>query len=100
LSEIQLRIVEYARRLRGGVKVHAVIGGLHLSTNTDEQLAWTGNQLRTAGVAFLLGAHCTGIEAVFRLRDAIGLTRPNAVVAAVGASFTLDKGIDPLALAR
>ncbi len=37
------------------------------------------------------------IEAVYRLRSLLGLTR--RVVGAVGSSFTLDKGIDALALA-
>jgi 7,8-dihydropterin-6-yl-methyl-4-(beta-D-ribofuranosyl)aminobenzene 5'-phosphate synthase len=48
----------------------------------------------------LLGAHCTGIEAVYRLRALVGLARTTAVVGAVGSSFTLGKGIDALALAR
>jgi 7,8-dihydropterin-6-yl-methyl-4-(beta-D-ribofuranosyl)aminobenzene 5'-phosphate synthase len=95
-----VNIVEYAQRIRGAAKVLAVIGGLHLFQNTDDQLAWTGRQLRAAGVAYLLGAHCTGIEAVFRLRAALGLARATAVVGMVGASFTLGTGIDPLALAR
>jgi glyoxylase-like metal-dependent hydrolase (beta-lactamase superfamily II) len=48
----------------------------------------------------LLGAHCTGIEAVFRLRQQACLTRKAAVVGAIGSSFSLEGGIDPLALAR
>jgi 7,8-dihydropterin-6-yl-methyl-4-(beta-D-ribofuranosyl)aminobenzene 5'-phosphate synthase len=52
------------------------------------------------GVEDLLGAHCTGLEAVYRLRGALGLSRPSAVVGAVGASFVLGRGIDPRDLAR
>jgi 7,8-dihydropterin-6-yl-methyl-4-(beta-D-ribofuranosyl)aminobenzene 5'-phosphate synthase len=48
----------------------------------------------------LLGAHCTGIEAVYRLRQLTGLARATAVVAAVGSSFTLGAGIDALVLAK
>jgi 7,8-dihydropterin-6-yl-methyl-4-(beta-D-ribofuranosyl)aminobenzene 5'-phosphate synthase len=80
--------------------VHAVIGGLHLFGATDEQLAWTAARLREAGLVHLLGAHCTGVEAVFRLRDLANLSRRTAVVGSVGASFTLGAGIDALALAR
>jgi 7,8-dihydropterin-6-yl-methyl-4-(beta-D-ribofuranosyl)aminobenzene 5'-phosphate synthase len=40
------------------------------------------------------------IEAVFRIRELSGLTRRSAVVSAVGSSFTLGSGIDPLSLAR
>ena len=36
----------------------------------------------------------------FRLRELAGLSRDTAVVGAVGASFSLEKGIDPLNLAR
>ena len=41
----------------------------------------------TAGVGHLLGAHCTGIEAVYRLRALAGLTRATAVVGAVGSGY-------------
>lgn len=94
-----VNIVEYARSLRGG-KVHALIGGLHLFDATDDQLAWTAKELKAAGVQHLLGAHCTGLEAVFRLRDGLGLKRATAVVGMVGASFTLGTGISSPALAR
>lgn len=95
-----VNITEYARTFRESPPIHALVGGLHLYGATDAQLAWTGGKLRDMGVAYLLGAHCTGIEAVYRLRESIGLTRQTAVVGAVGASFTLGKGIDPLQLAR
>jgi 7,8-dihydropterin-6-yl-methyl-4-(beta-D-ribofuranosyl)aminobenzene 5'-phosphate synthase len=58
------------------------------------------NWSRDFGLANLLGAHCTGIEAVYVIRDRAGLSRKTAVVGAVGASFDLEKGIDPLSLAR
>lgn len=48
----------------------------------------------------LMGGHCTGIEAVFRLRAQAGLKRETAVVAAVGSSFELGRGIHPRGLAR
>jgi 7,8-dihydropterin-6-yl-methyl-4-(beta-D-ribofuranosyl)aminobenzene 5'-phosphate synthase len=47
-------------------------------------------------VKYLLAGHCTGIEATFRLRTIIGLTRKTAPVSSVGSSFTLGKGIDAL----
>jgi 7,8-dihydropterin-6-yl-methyl-4-(beta-D-ribofuranosyl)aminobenzene 5'-phosphate synthase len=48
----------------------------------------------------LLGAHCTGVEAVYRLRDLAGLNRRTCMVGAVGATYSLDKGIDPLRIAK
>lgn len=83
-----------------GRDVDAVIGGLHLFAASDEQLNWTGDEFRQFKVANLLGAHCTGIEAVYRLRQRAGLTRRTAVVGAVGSTFTLDQGIAAGALAR
>jgi 7,8-dihydropterin-6-yl-methyl-4-(beta-D-ribofuranosyl)aminobenzene 5'-phosphate synthase len=47
----------------------------------------------------LLGGHCTGIEAVYRIRQLAGLTRQTAVVSAVGLTFTRGKGISALPLA-
>ena len=95
-----VNILTQARKMAGGAPVHAVIGGLHLFGASDEQLAWTASRLKEAGTAELLGAHCTGVEAVFRIRDLADLSRRTAVVGSVGASFTLGTGIDPLPLAR
>ena len=92
--------VEYGRRIIGAEPVHAIIGGLHLFAATDSALAWTSARLRTANLGYLLGAHCTGIEAVFRIRELAALGRKRAVVAAVGSSFDASKGIDPLMLAQ
>jgi len=92
--------VEYAREIAGPSPAYAVVGGLHLFAAKDDALAWTADKLRAAGLVDLLGAHCTGIETVFRIRQLAGLSRKAAVVAAVGSSFDSDRGIDPLALAQ
>ena len=42
---------------------------------SDQTLAWTAGKLKEFGVRQLMGAHCTGIEAVYRLRQLVGLTR-------------------------
>ena len=80
--------------------VKAVIGGLHLFLNDDKQLNWTAGQLKAFGLQQLVGAHCTGIEAVFRIRDLAGLTRQACVVGAVGASYSLSQGINPMRVAK
>jgi 7,8-dihydropterin-6-yl-methyl-4-(beta-D-ribofuranosyl)aminobenzene 5'-phosphate synthase len=92
--------VAHARKTIRPAKVHALLGGFHLLSADDAHLRWTGEQLREAGVENLLGAHCTGIEAVYRLRTELGLSRGTAVVGSVGASFELGRGIDPRMLAR
>jgi 7,8-dihydropterin-6-yl-methyl-4-(beta-D-ribofuranosyl)aminobenzene 5'-phosphate synthase len=92
--------LDHARKVVREAPVHAAIGGFHLFAASDEHLAWTAGELRRLGVGHFLGAHCTGVEAVFRVRELAGLTRRTAVVSAVGSSFTLGTGLEPLALAR
>ncbi len=77
-----------------------IVGGLHLFAATDEIVDWTASKLRGFHVANLLAAHCTGIEATFRLRQDLGLNRTTAVVASVGSSFSLADGIEAGPLAK
>jgi 7,8-dihydropterin-6-yl-methyl-4-(beta-D-ribofuranosyl)aminobenzene 5'-phosphate synthase len=80
--------------------VYGVLGGLHLFAASDEQVNWTADKMKGFGVSYLVGAHCTGIESLYRLRERMGLTRRTAVVGAVGASFVLGEGIHPGAIAQ
>lgn len=80
--------------------VFGLIGGLHLYPATDAQLDWTGDKLKEFQVQNLIGAHCTGIEAVYHLRQRIGLTRKSSVVGSVGSTFTLSNGIQPGSLEK
>jgi 7,8-dihydropterin-6-yl-methyl-4-(beta-D-ribofuranosyl)aminobenzene 5'-phosphate synthase len=95
-----VNILTYTAERFPNQPVYAVLGGLHLFPATDEQLNWTGDKLKEFRVANLMGAHCTGIEAVYRLRERIGLTRKTAVVGTVGSTFTLAEGIRTGALAK
>jgi 7,8-dihydropterin-6-yl-methyl-4-(beta-D-ribofuranosyl)aminobenzene 5'-phosphate synthase len=95
-----VNITEYARTILGKKPIVAVVGGLHLFSASDQALAWTGGKLKSYGVQSVLGAHCTGIEAVFRLRESLGLSRKTAIVGATGSSFTLNQGFDPRRLAQ
>ena len=92
--------IDYARKVVRPAPLHAALGGFHLFAATDAQLDWTAEKLRGVGLENLVGAHCTGIEAVYRLREKVGLARTTAVVGAVGAGFELGKGIAPGRLAR
>lgn len=80
--------------------VYGVVGGLHLYAQTDDQLDWTADKLKSFKVSNLVGAHCTGIEAVYHLRQRIGLPRKSAVVGTVGSTFSLAEGIKPGELAQ
>ncbi len=92
--------LEHARQKVKLAPIYAALGGFHLFLLDNEKLDWTASKLKEFGLKNFLGAHCTGIEAVYRLRQQVGLDRQSCVVGAVGASFDLGKGIDPTALAR
>ena len=95
-----VNILTFAREQFPHEPVQAVIGGLHLFPATDQQLDWTADKLKDFKVQNLLGAHCTGIEAVYRIRERLVLPRSSAVVGSVGSSFVLGEGIHPGPLAK
>ena len=95
-----INTLEHARKTIDPAPVKAIIGGLHLFAADDTHLAWTAAQLKTFGVQQLVGAHCTGIEAVYRIRELAGLTRQTCMVGAVGASYSLANGINAGRVAR
>lgn len=88
-----VNIAQYARTVVRPAPIEAVVGGLHLYAAKDETIAWTAEQLKAMDVRHLLGAHCTGIEATYKLRAALGLDRKTATVAAVGSVYDLADGI-------
>ncbi len=92
--------LEYARKKIRRAPVHAVLGGLHLFTANEATLEWTASKMKEFGVENFLGAHCTGIEAVYRIRALAGLTRRTAAVGAVGSRFELGMGLAPGRLAQ
>lgn len=93
-------ILAQAQTMQPGTSVRAVVGGLHLLGADEGTLAWTAERMRAAGVQYLLGAHCTGVEAVYRLRDLAKLARATAVVGAVASSYSDEAGINPGLLPR
>ena len=92
--------LEHVRKAIDPSPVHTIIGGLHLFAANEEHLSWTASQLKKFGVQELVGAHCTGVEAVYRIRELASLSRDTCMVAAVGASYSLEKGINPLRIAK
>jgi 7,8-dihydropterin-6-yl-methyl-4-(beta-D-ribofuranosyl)aminobenzene 5'-phosphate synthase len=95
-----INTLEYARAKVRRAPVHAVIGGFHLFQLDDDGLKWTAGKLKEFGVENFLGAHCTGIEATYRIRELCGLSRKTAAVGAVGGGFTLGEGLHPGSISR
>jgi len=88
-----INTLQYARGFLRPAPIDAAIGGFHLFAATDQQLAWTAGKLREYQTARILGAHCTGIESVYRLRELLGLSRQTCLVGTIGAVYDLNSGI-------
>jgi 7,8-dihydropterin-6-yl-methyl-4-(beta-D-ribofuranosyl)aminobenzene 5'-phosphate synthase len=95
-----INTLDYANAKIRRAPLHAAIGGFHLFAASDETLSWTAGKLKEFGLQNFMGAHCTGIEAVYRIRQLTGLDRGTAVVGAVGAGFQLGAGIKAGSIAR
>ncbi len=75
--------------------ISIAIGGFHLFAKSDEEVSWTSRQMKEYGVSEFIGAHCTGIDAVYSIRENNAMGRKHCVVGAVGTVFDLEKGIIP-----
>jgi len=95
-----VNIAEFARTQVAAPRIEAIIGGIHLFPASDETLAWTAARLKEQGLRVLMGAHCTGVEALYRIRALAGLTRANSSTGAVGARYSFDKGLEAGTIAR
>jgi 7,8-dihydropterin-6-yl-methyl-4-(beta-D-ribofuranosyl)aminobenzene 5'-phosphate synthase len=95
-----INTLEYARSQVRAAPVHAALGGFHLFEADEGMLDWTARMLAKFELQSFLGTHCTGIEAVFGIRQRLGLDRKRCAVGAVGARFSLKSGIDPGRIAR
>jgi 7,8-dihydropterin-6-yl-methyl-4-(beta-D-ribofuranosyl)aminobenzene 5'-phosphate synthase len=95
-----INTLEYAREKVRETQIHAALGGFHLFEADAATLDWTAGKLRSMGLQNFLGAHCTGIESVFGLRQRLSLARPSCSVGAVGSRFSLVSGLSPGAIAR
>jgi len=85
--------LQYARGFLRPAPIDAAVGGFHLFVATDQQLAWTASKLKEYQTQRILGAHCTGIESVYRLRELLGLSRQTCLVGTIGAVYDLNSGI-------
>ena len=74
-------------------KVFAAVGGFHLFNKTDKDISWTAKHMRKHQVQYFLGAHCTGIDAVYQIRKKNRMKRENCSVAAIGSYLDLEKGM-------
>ena len=83
-----VNILDHALDFSSANQVHAAIGGFHLINANEESLKWTAGHFKRVRLNYVIGAHCTGLESAYRLRELAGLNRDRAVVGAVGQQFS------------
>ncbi|HUN42476.1 MAG TPA: MBL fold metallo-hydrolase [Acetobacteraceae bacterium] len=82
-----VNVLHHARDSFPNLKLHAVMGGFHLSGPTEAVIPETVRDLGSFGLDLILPAHCTGWRAVNALERAYGETM--VAPSAVGKRFTL-----------
>ncbi|MFQ6011426.1 MAG: MBL fold metallo-hydrolase [Nitrososphaerales archaeon] len=80
-----INTLEYAKQITGIDKIHAVIGGFHLSSRHYEQIMdWTVKSLKKLNPDVVIPSHCTGLRALIQIANAL----PEAFVEnSVGTTF-------------
>jgi 7,8-dihydropterin-6-yl-methyl-4-(beta-D-ribofuranosyl)aminobenzene 5'-phosphate synthase len=86
--------LDYVQKIIPGRTIYKIIGGFHLLKLNNDKLEWTAKKMRDAGVNFFVGAHCTGLNSTYSIRNFLGLTSKSAMVGSVGTIITA-KGIFP-----
>ncbi len=82
-----VNVLHHARATFPDLKLHAVMGGFHLSGATEAIIPETVRDLGTFGLDVMIPAHCTGWRALNALERAYGETV--VVPSAVGKRFSL-----------
>lgn len=66
-----INTLEHCRKCMPQIRIHTVIGGLHLLLADENRLKQTGDFLRQSGIRRMFLMHCTGEKAIGFLRDAL-----------------------------
>ena len=82
-----VNVLHHARATFPDVKLHAVMGGFHLSGLTEAIIPETVRDLGTFGLDLMIPAHCTGWRALNAMERAYG--EVVVVPSAVGKRFSL-----------
>ena len=86
--------LDYVQKIIPGRPIYKIIGGFHLLKLSNDKLEWTAGKMREARVKYFVGAHCTGLNSTYSIRNFLGLTSESALVGSVGTVITA-KGIFP-----
>ena len=76
--------IQHIKKIIPNRPIHKVIGGFHLLKLNDKKLEWTAKKMLESGVEVFVGAHCTGINSTYSIREYMGLDSKSAIVGSVG----------------
>lgn len=79
--------------MAGREDVHAVLGGFHPMTATEEQVEGAGRKMQEFGSTRRWAPTATGSSPVQDQRDGGGFDRDEALVGTVGSLFTRERGV-------
>lgn len=88
-----INTLDHVRARISSLAPQAAIGGFHTYQAPEETLRWTSQKLAEAGLGYFVGAHCTGFEAVVRIRELTGMGPERALIGAVGTRFETHRGV-------
>ena len=86
--------LEHIKNIIPNRPIYKILGGFHLLKLSEDKLDWTAKKMKEAGVEYFVGAHCTGINSTYSIRNNMGLSSKKALVGSVGTYVTKD-GIFP-----
>lgn len=66
-----INTLEYCRKIHPEITIHTIIGGLHLRNAAPERLQATAEYLQNSSVKTLYLMHCTGLNAIDFLQNAL-----------------------------
>jgi 7,8-dihydropterin-6-yl-methyl-4-(beta-D-ribofuranosyl)aminobenzene 5'-phosphate synthase len=78
-------ICRHAARITGVPKVHAVVGGFHLSGLGEERVTRVVDAFRALGVEHLVPQHCTGVDSIATM---LARMPGEITLSSVGSTFT------------
>jgi 7,8-dihydropterin-6-yl-methyl-4-(beta-D-ribofuranosyl)aminobenzene 5'-phosphate synthase len=67
-----INTIQYAQKITGTSRVHAVLGGFHLISADDKRIDATVDALETVDPQFVGPCHCTGKKATEKIAEAFG----------------------------
>jgi 7,8-dihydropterin-6-yl-methyl-4-(beta-D-ribofuranosyl)aminobenzene 5'-phosphate synthase len=65
-----INTIHHCQKLGGNEKIHAVIGGFHITQASPKRIAKTVQALKEKKIKYLVPLHCTGFEAMAAIQQA------------------------------